>query len=710
MNPTTSDDVAAALAANQSTPEGPVRITRAEQLAAAAQRSGDRPLTVRALLDLARAYRLGGQSGKLLAPVTQVLTMWDRSRADFDESSAHTLYWQCKWAAAAMISDPDVPLATIHDWLHDMGRRYAERGYNQRAVYSCHVDLELFRGDLAAAKVAYNRSHENRRDRMSDCPACESGFEGVWHEWNDRDEEALAAWRPVLEGKLTCAEEPHRILSRSLLPLVRVGRPGQARANHVRGYPMVRGRPNLRASVGRHLEYAAVTGNEARALEILAEHSALLAPDDGSPGTQLTFLGAVAVLMRRLSALGHEDLLVATPNGPAPVPELGARAEERLAVVAAAYDRRNGTTAVTDRLAARLGGATLPDPPASGPLEMAAAGDAWRRLAEAEEEVRAGLRQGVPSIVHERAGRLALQVAEAAWEQGGRDDAVVDIALLAADRLPERDPGGAARATALAGYALQRQGSRHAPEAVALIEAALPDLERHAGETDIVQARHCLHLALSDQGDHRRAAQAVMTAAAIATAWPDQRRHAALLYEAGRAWDAAGEHEESQRAYERAAALWLEADEPADHVGAIRAAAWARWRRSAPDWTGALAQLRAARAAADGPALRAEHHETTYQIAQLLQYRTRARGCPDGTADQGLVEADAAAAGFAELGDRSKAAGAQLVAAELEKSLGRTAEARARAVAVRADAVARKEGELVHRCDRFVAHLADRPA
>jgi tetratricopeptide (TPR) repeat protein len=591
-----------------------------------------------------------------------------------------------------------------------MGRRYAQRGYNQRAMHSCRVDLELFRGDLAAAKEAYNRRRENRRDQMADCPACESGFEGVWHEWNDRDEEALTAWRPVLEGQLTCAEEPHRILSRSLLPLVRVGRPGQARANHVLGYPMVRGRPNLRASVGRHLEYAALTGNEARALEILAEHAAWLAPDDGSPGSRLTFLGAVAVLLRRLSALGHEDLPVATPTGPAPVSELRPRVEEQLAAIAAAYDARNGTTAVTDRLAARLGHAPLPDPLASGPLRMVAAGDARRRLAASEERVRAGLRDGAPTIGHEPAGQLALQVAEAVWEQGGHDDAVVDVALLAAERLRERDPGGAARATALAGYALQRQGSRHAREAIALIEAALPDLERHAGEPDIVRARHGLHLALSARGSHRRAAQEVLTAAAIAAGWPDQRRHAALLYEAGQAWDAAGEHEESQRTYERASALWLEAGEPADHIRATRAAAWARWRRSAPDWPGALAQLRAARAAADGPALRAERYETTYQIAQLLQYRTRTRGCPDGTAEEGLAEADAAAAGFADLGDHSKAAGAQLVAAELEKSLGRTAEAGARAVAVRADAVARKEGDLVRRCDRFVALLTHRPA
>ena len=108
---------------------------------------------------------------------------------------------------------------------------------------------------------------------MSDCHACELGGQGDWHEPIGDDAEALRAWAPVLRGERDVHRGAAPVLAKSLLPLLRLGRVDEARANHLRGYRMVRGNPNLLRAIGQHIEFAALTGNEARGLEMLAEHA-----------------------------------------------------------------------------------------------------------------------------------------------------------------------------------------------------------------------------------------------------------------------------------------------------------------------------------------------------------------------------------------------------------------------------------------------------
>lgn len=63
----------------------------------------------------------------------------------------------------------------------------------------------------------------------------------------------------------------------------------------------------MSGEVGRHLEFCALTGNEARGLELLAENRNLFDEVD-SPLDQLDFLTGVGVLLRRVEVLGHGEL------------------------------------------------------------------------------------------------------------------------------------------------------------------------------------------------------------------------------------------------------------------------------------------------------------------------------------------------------------------------------------------------------------------
>jgi hypothetical protein len=365
----TRDEIAAALKANAKTPYGLVRTARAERLVQLADGCGDRSLVVRALLDVVEAHNWDGTGERMLVPFARLLRMWDDHPDDFDRHAVYRLHWQFKWVTGDLLGLPGVPLAAIQRWLAEMATRYRQAGYGMRAVYKARFSVAWHIGDMDAAQRAFDDWMAADRDEMSDCRACETNRVGDWYDDLGRDAEALAAWQPILTGELDCLQEPHRVLADSLLPLVRLGRLDEARANHLRGYGMVRGDPGLRRVVGGHIEFAALTGSEARGLEILAEHATWLGPDRANGDDRSSFLKGVAILLRRLVVLGRADLPVATPAGRAPatpVGELLAIVEAKVVDTARRFDERNRTTAVGDRTRARL----AQQPLAAVPLDV----------------------------------------------------------------------------------------------------------------------------------------------------------------------------------------------------------------------------------------------------------------------------------------------------------------------------------------------------
>ncbi|MEU8912962.1 tetratricopeptide repeat protein [Streptomyces nigrescens] len=359
--PHTVESIRRALWENDAEPKGPARTHRAEELVALAETAGDRPLLLDALLDLISAYQFSSESGKTLVPFSRLLRMWDENPADFSGPALHRLHWRFKWIIYSLTGNPDIPLDAVRRWLPDMERHYRVAGYSLRPVRAAEFYLAQHRGDDALAARLLEEWTGADRDRMSDCLACELNEQGAWHADRADDERALAVWAPVLNGEQSCAEQPHLILALSLVPLLRLGRFDEARRNHLRGYRLARGNGSLVPALARHIEFCALTGNEARGLEILAEHAAYL-DNDGEPLSRLEILSAAALLLRRLVELGHADRPVPLPGGITVTAEqLLARTQEAAYGLARRFDERNGTDRVGTWVAARMAGTPFTD-------------------------------------------------------------------------------------------------------------------------------------------------------------------------------------------------------------------------------------------------------------------------------------------------------------------------------------------------------------
>ncbi|MFD3590078.1 hypothetical protein [Streptomyces sp. NPDC058683] len=358
-HPQNTDELYRALQENDRRPYGRTRTVTAEELVDAAEQFAEpRPL-VHALFALQKAYNYGSEPRKSPVVFARVLTLFDEQPDVFDERLRHTLFWRFKWVAVALLALPEIPLASLRQWLTEMRDRYEKADLELQPYYGQAYHLAAHIGE--DTDLAYELWAGRTRTKLSDCEACEICERALYHLAAGDDERALRIWEPVLAGKESCQEEPARSVSYALLPLLRTGRTDRARELHLTGYRACRRNPAMSGEVGRHLEFCALTGNEARGLELLAENRSLF-DDVDSPLDLVGFLTGVEVLLQRVELLGHGDLPAAGYAGRTwTVAGLRAEVRGRAADLAARFDARNATTAHTDRRTARLDRAPLLD-------------------------------------------------------------------------------------------------------------------------------------------------------------------------------------------------------------------------------------------------------------------------------------------------------------------------------------------------------------
>ncbi|MEU4875128.1 tetratricopeptide repeat protein [Streptomyces sp. NPDC021608] len=348
------DSLRRAMAENGEEPEGPARNARAEQLLLEAEKLKIPLAVIEALGHQLKVYNYSSEKAKMFVPFARLLRMWDERPEDFDAYETHSLHWVFKWMSAGMLDQPHVPLASVEKWLGEMEHRYRLAGHSERAVRSAEFSVAAHVGDVERAERAFAAWLAADRDTMADCHACELHGQGWWQAERGRDAEALRVWAPVLEGEYACAHEPHTVLASSLVPLLRLGRPEEARAHHLRGFRLVRPMESMRGAYADHVEFCALTGNEARGLELLAERPAYFT-DEGHPRSKLEFLSVTVLLMERLAELGCGDRRVPGPAGREwTAAELAAHARAQALALAARFDERNGTRHVSERARARM--------------------------------------------------------------------------------------------------------------------------------------------------------------------------------------------------------------------------------------------------------------------------------------------------------------------------------------------------------------------
>ena len=340
------------------TPWGPVEQALVAEAVSLAVELGDERLEYEARMRQTASANMNGATDVMLNSFAWCLAKHDadpqRFPADLDYGGAD-LMWQFKWMASSLRSSPAFSVDQIAAVLDDMEAHYRAAGLGLSGVLTARFEDAWDAGRIDDAESLRVRLEATPRDEHSHCDACgRSQFAGFFAE-TDRDADAIRLVEEMIDGGFSCGEEPEHALSRVLVPYLRAGRLDDAKSAHLRSYRLAKDNPDNLRIVANNIVFAALTGNEARALAQVERHIAWLAHDGLNVDAHFAALAAFAFALDRVADAGHGDTPVRgadTPalraffgehDGPWRASELAAVAWETAERIGADFDRRDGT-------------------------------------------------------------------------------------------------------------------------------------------------------------------------------------------------------------------------------------------------------------------------------------------------------------------------------------------------------------------------------
>lgn len=352
------EELIEALAEARDMPDGPAKLSELERIVANADAAGDTRLGFDARFELIATYNSHPQRWRMLPAVDWCLAAVDREPTLFSVRDATLLHRYHKWTVAAACGTPRIGLARTQTALDNLASRLHEAGQSLQAVYQLRCRIADHVGDIAAARQWLRRWRSAPPDETSDCAGCEPARQAAllagWGEWD----EAVRAVEPVLQGRISCVDQPERALGAVMVSYLHLGRFEEAAHAHVRAYRRHRRERDAFPLLAEHLRFCALTGHVARGLDILAKQLPCLdQPYDELSAMEFATAGA---LLCRLAAEGLGDRTIHRPargDRPAadlPVGRLGATLRALARDLAGQFDARNGTNHQSGRMAAWL--------------------------------------------------------------------------------------------------------------------------------------------------------------------------------------------------------------------------------------------------------------------------------------------------------------------------------------------------------------------
>ncbi|TFV89629.1 hypothetical protein [Blastococcus sp. CT_GayMR16] len=439
-------------------PPGFARTAVAEEAVRVADAANDLDAGFEARCTLAEFAQHGGEARKALVAVTWCLAQIDAHPGRFE---THRPYWALKWLPWTLLDIPDVPLEEVEGVVGEMRRRYESEGTGQDAVAKIDWTLALYLGRIEDAVEAHRRWRLVARTEYGDCRACDVASEVELALAAGERARALDIARPVLAGRLVCAEEPAYVLGVLLAPLADLGETEEAERLHEWGLRLARGNPSLLTTQAQHVVHLIRHGRLDAALDLVTEILEVCDRDAIDLDTRMWVAAAGGAVAAALAEAGVDRVTRSLGSRPSGTSALADVLAGEARVAAAAFDRRNGTDTMSRRVEERL---------TVRPQAAPAAGTPTEGRTEAVSTV------AVPAPPAPDAEGPEDVLTRARKESGLAEEARIGLAERAlAGFLDAGDAAGAARARRTIGAALLRLDRDD--EARPLLEAALGELE-----------------------------------------------------------------------------------------------------------------------------------------------------------------------------------------------------------------------------------------
>ncbi|WP_066463503.1 hypothetical protein [Sanguibacter suarezii] len=458
----TLEDANHAITATRRMPFGLARNEVAAELVREIDAEGPETALAYALFALVESYAFSQEVEKAYLPFTRSVRLWDERPELFDADDTHSLFWSFKWMVGDLMSYPAIPAAQIQATLADMERRYLLAGNGLSAVNHLLFEWHHLLGDDEAGP-SYERWVTTERDAFSQCPACEPGDRTTYLFAQGRVEEGIRLLEEAQRSGATCRTEPADMLSQLQLAYLEVGDAEGAARAHRHGLATLDSSGEMPSARGRHIQFLARTGNTTAALRFLERYQRLLTGAE-TPRGRWAFLTTAGVGVAALRATVPDTPLALDAVEAATVGELDDWMRAQALFLAAQFDERGGTSAMTERTLHAWSGTHV-----RVPVDLTV-------LALDPADHISGRRPG-DDDASERSGPAVSDVRPFIARAGIGPDSLVHQAEL----LTGTDPVSAARLYAHASSAFAEAGE-HEAAGFALAEAAM--LSDQLGDSD----------------------------------------------------------------------------------------------------------------------------------------------------------------------------------------------------------------------------------
>lgn len=362
---TTREDVQALQDQADQLPYGPEETSLVRRAIAAADEIGADDLSYSTRMRLISSGTQTGDTEAALTAFTWCLGKHDSDPAKFPyEVDDRDLLWYFKHMAGHFSANPVFSIAQLDQMLQDMETRYREAGVGLSGLWQARFAAAYATGRFAEAGEFRTRRDEVPRDDYSHCEACVRAEDVDYFAAIGKDTKALRLYDEIMDKNLSCGDEPESCESSSLLRLLRANRMEDAKAAHLRSYRMARANSDGFPMFWHHLVFCALTGNEARGLDILERSIHQLPEDPLDVRRRFNALLGYGVLLDSVSRAGHGSLPVRAADSAELVPLLGSSnggfTVETLAeaswsaakTLATEFDLRNGNEYYSGRIEA----------------------------------------------------------------------------------------------------------------------------------------------------------------------------------------------------------------------------------------------------------------------------------------------------------------------------------------------------------------------
>ncbi|MEU8128354.1 hypothetical protein AB0B68_14160 [Micromonospora sp. NPDC049049] len=542
-------------------PYGAGQIAALEQLLRRVDAADDRHLAFVTRMQATTGYIYGGEPAKSFVTFSWCLSEFDSDPQPYHQGHLHNLLWHFKYMINGLLNFPEVPLDRTYAVLDDMERRYRAGGHSLQAVHKHRFRVADHVGDVEAAAHWYRLWQTTPRDALSDCAGCDPTSQVGYLADTGRDVEAVELAEPVLAGRLNCNEQPQSILTALLLPYLRTGRVEEARDAHREAYRRQRGNLANLWDIADHVEFCTLTGNEARAIELVERHLDWL-DRPPSPAAAMHFSAAAAAALRQAGPSAvYRRAAEGRPAAEVSAASLANELAETAAGLAARFDARNGTSHQSEWIASRLA------VQASGE-HVPLSASVRRRPARPVGDETAGA-PGTPASSADRARRVRTGRAEPQVVTVPGDAGPDDLLDLAEQSLGRHDRG--TFRAALVAFD-DRFGSAELPARTSAHRLALRASER--GDEDDIEGAITLNraaLELYREAGEEVAAQTVAGRLGVLLTRSDEDTEEGLLLtrEAADVLDRLGDAQQRAAGHDRVALALLHRERWADALAAL---------------------------------------------------------------------------------------------------------------------------------------------